>query len=112
MNIDKLEAGFDADKLIAEKAMGWKYDAGYWVDAKGGIRSLLYDFNPSTDIACAWEVVEKLDLFRRYFLVKEADNEWSIQDYDYDPGVFAVAETVPLVICKAALKMAGCENDS
>lgn len=104
MDIDNMPAGCTLDKLVAEKVMGWREEDGYYYDVKGGIRSLLYDFNPSVDIASAWEVVEKLDLFRKYYLTHDSIDEWSIYLHDYDMEWFAGGPTAPVAICRAALR--------
>lgn len=55
----------------------------------------------STDIAAAWEVVEKLDLFATHGLYKQ-DNKWCIDSYYFETGV-AETETAAHAICLAAL---------
>jgi len=68
----KLELGPELDRLVAEKVMGWKRTTegappgcAYWKDDDGFVRANetpggSLNWNPSTDIAAAWEVVEKL----------------------------------------------------
>lgn len=56
----------------------------------------------STDIAAAWEVVEVVDCFS---LNIERCEVWSVHFCDGSPeGICGTAETLPLAICKAALK--------
>src|ERR1700730_7244688 len=88
MNVDELEPGCELDASIAEKVMGWSIAVDYdyhppqinWCE-RGEFRALvncpqqlkvLPTWSPSTDIAAAWLVVEKLreggfgfDLFDR-----------------------------------------------
>lgn len=62
MNIDTLESGFELDRLIAEKVMGYHYREivdGYIGHGKLGILKSS-DFTPSTSIADAWKAVEHL----------------------------------------------------
>ena len=68
----KLEPGPELDRLMAEKVMGWKRTTegappgcAYWKDDDGFVRANetpggSLNWNPSTDIAAAWQVVEKL----------------------------------------------------
>ena len=67
--IRQMEAGRELDRLVAQKVMGWVWYDGagtagpsYWMDTSGefGEFAHLAEFEPSTDIAAAWEVVEKL----------------------------------------------------
>lgn len=78
--IDELQAGPELDALIAERVMGWvkvEWDGVYYwrdpaiddshtgrvADSRSSVGDLLEDlkpWSPSTDIAAAWEVVEKL----------------------------------------------------
>ena len=68
----KLEPGPELDRLVAEKAMGWRRTTegapsgcAYWKDDDGFIRATedpggSLNWNPSTDVAAAWEVATKL----------------------------------------------------
>lgn len=78
MNYDELKPGRELDALVAERVMGWKLlpDTAYghseqaamdankmaWFDNNNDYIAgeLDYDHQFSTDIAAAWQVVEKL----------------------------------------------------
>lgn len=98
------------DALVAERVMGIVSNVGvvgWMLDSRGyTVRVPEY----STDIAAAWQVVEKLD-----FTIVKVDEGWMVGKLDinaftndsgvvygciYDPGL---AETAPLAICRAAL---------
>jgi hypothetical protein len=70
---EALKAGRELDALVAERVMGWRpyptpaYD-GYrwpewWEDPQTGNRRL--GWHPSTDIAAAWTVLERLQVLTR-----------------------------------------------
>jgi hypothetical protein len=114
------------NKAIAEKIMGWeafKDDDGTiisWVTEYG---NLFFsddegsEWQPSTDMADAWQVVEKM----------AEDNEWVLNELEHSldhegringfycyfhhleigSGGSVKAETAPLAICLAALKAKG-----
>jgi len=162
MDPDTMPAGPELDVLVAEKVMGWKRGRGWfdsptnalgdrWFDAEGnrlgddhatpeghgGGDSEYPDqvWSPSTDIAAAWEVVEKLN---SSMLRRDARRDTSGR---YDHGCFFhlernalldawaertgrdplkeprppepwhYADTAPLAICRAALKaVASCHD--
>ena len=109
-----MEAGREMDALIAEKVMGWDVHPHrtHYInrDAKNEHPYFVIcgDFEPSTDIAAAWQVVEKMSSRKdwdehpvcivRNYAFKDM---WTVElrDYDFD----ATAETAPLAICRAAL---------
>lgn len=135
-----MDAGRELDQLIAERVMGGFVsdpdalsDTGevwYWLHPKDGVlRGEPYQYKvnpvwdhqwarwePSTDIAAAWVVVEKM---------KEQGNDFYIEGYAhfrprYDVNfkkaisdsfsithMEAQADTLPLAICLAALKALG-----
>ena len=110
-----LPAGRELDALVAEKVFGVPH--GDCFDTYGGKRCVKHDEygGPqcySTDIAAAWEVVEKLIALGYWFDV--AWNGESAQvDLDckvptrmgWDRVVDGLtASTVPLAICRAALR--------
>lgn len=113
-----MDAGREMDALIHEKVMGWPKSPifGVYEYPDGG-----YDFAPpySTDIAAAWPVVEKLerDGFRWSVAVRNPHmSDTKILPYvsfwhygkdepgKLDTHVSAEDDTVPLAICRAALK--------
>lgn len=131
-----LEAGPDLDFVVLTKVMHWKPvyvpadaflrkdSAGqldYWIDEKGTSRPL--GTSPSTDMACAWEVVENLrticsarpsDHTCYNFAIRAAHHSWQASFQDWNPGDFSgygmcsyeYAPTPMLAICRAALCIA------
>lgn len=66
----------------------------------------------STDIAAAWQVVERLltmDPERIQFSIESRYPEWTVNTWcrAEDNNVCVVAETAPLAICRAALRAVG-----
>lgn len=61
----------------------------------------------STDIAAAWEVVEKLDLLSTLLLQKNSSGVWGV--WNEDTGQVHFGDTAPHAICLAALKAVGVE---
>ena len=126
--IREMEAGRELDALVAEKVMGWTmgdYEPGlYYTTRPGGPVAVIsptwtprmpfHRFLPSTDIAAAWEVVERLyDLRWIIGLGSLAQNPrgWRCElcnmwedDFERAPSdIEANADTAPLAICRAAL---------
>lgn len=113
-----MKAGRELDALIAEKVMGGKIGAGFymkWPGENGWKRIANY----STDIVAAWEVVEKLkspfhfDLWRAPYRAKEIS--WSCsfsKSIDARDIVRGDAETAPHAICLAALKAVVTEKEN
>jgi hypothetical protein len=119
--MDTIKAGPDLDALVAEKVMGWKPDPDnfFWL-GKGTTNQRVtssdcFDcgtefpaWTPSTSIADAWEVMEKIcqgkeDTYR-FEIVKQGHLYWvSIWDDGFSDGDVG-ADTAPLAICLAALK--------
>jgi len=121
--IDQLEAGFELNATIAVKVFGWKKVevTGHNFSGFGYFReSRIYDIyelpNYSTDISAAWEVVEKMKEHKgewfalEYYPAEDSwEAGWKYDDYDTGPSwsIFrnhATAKTLPLAICRAALK--------
>lgn len=102
--------------MIAEKIFGRKYKTikgkGNKISLEPGAINNVTDFNPeppyySTDIAAAWDVVEKLKLLERFSLtlrqLSPTNTAWTLSDLrDGEP--IAWSETAPHAICLAALK--------
>lgn len=114
-----LEPGRQLDALVAEKVMGRGWcqlmHENACVDGKPrkcacGATGFPFEHHPpfSTDIAAAWEVVEKLNLLGRYDLRGEAA-AWVLgEDINADEWlVFAEGSSAPHAICIAALKAVG-----
>lgn len=111
--IDALPAGRELDALVAERVMGWTRsprDYGsrlVWVTHPENIVRFWKgrrSFQPSTDIAAAWEVLEK----HQFSLIRIPDG-WVAGRFDFNSPAwdFAfgdAAPTAPLAICRAALK--------
>jgi hypothetical protein len=84
-------AGRELDALVAEKVMGWNFQRSAF----------------STDIASAWEVVEKLQALEYTFINLLWDGQgWDIEmgQDGHDISCDTYADTFPLAICLAALK--------
>ena len=108
------------DKLVAEKVMGWHWvpfdksdpdrfihlsdPDGMWLDAENKFHH--NDFLPSLNISQAWEVVESQRIWS-VTIENLPDHPREIVCRFYKPFTgfhfFAVAETAPLAICRAAL---------
>ena len=114
--IRKLEAGRVLDSIVAMQVMGWKQSpAGNypWQLAPPEAESMApvkLCPNYSTDIAAAWEVVEKV-LEDDSLGLSIYDTQLSFHRRDWivhfirEKGMWAgsEAETLPLAICRAAL---------
>lgn len=118
MNADEMEAGRELDALVAEKVMEWMWYDGrgtggpsYWQDKDGEYSWCAY-WNPSTEIADAWEVVEALrdKGFIVNILIDSPENSTLVSCSLHKPDLYEtmiveqIAETAPLAICRAALK--------
>ncbi len=101
----------EIDRQIAEKVMGWWIDDilghYYWEsnDSDCFTVRLFRDWQPSTNIAHAFEVVEKLHLVADFFLTYHAvDNLWEVDFTTDDGDHLAEAGTPSMAICLAALE--------
>jgi hypothetical protein len=74
------------------------------------------EWSPSTDIAAAWTIVDQMQLLDEHMLYKGSDSLWHVAERydeygDDTPSMIgsrvtiAVADTAPLAICLAALKV-------
>jgi hypothetical protein len=117
----ELKAGPELDTLVAEKVMGWQrfrlaqlpYGPEFWggddPDAEG---PFVHAWKPSTDIAAAWQVVERFRDKRRHlageiFIIPyEGIYRCHLNDAD-GMRTTADADTAPLAICRAALAALG-----
>lgn len=104
-----MKAGRELDALIAEKVMGliaYKVQLVAppprvrTIDELQRVGSPLPHY--SADIAAAWEVVEKADLWSLYGSIGDGPYRACIQFEDRE-GLMT-ADTAPLAICLAALK--------
>jgi len=128
-----LEAGPELDALVAEKVMGWHRAAcSNWTERRSGQPWLDVDslsaanpfWSPSTDIAAAWEVVEKVRGWKpkvrgntcACFAIDapavtgglEKPAVWAAGWHDYAGweragSLEATADTAPLAICRVSL---------
>ena len=115
-NYDEMPAGREMDALVAEKVMGWRMMRGHWVPPEAAPETNILacptsTYRYSTDIAAAWEVVEKVNLLEPYGDTLWKDQRgWVFGVHDVDGAGYAyedvtvIADTAPLAICRAALK--------
>lgn len=127
MRIDEMPAGRECDALIAEKVMGYTlsdlsllaYPKYKLFDIESGEFSGYVKEVPhySTDIAAALPIAEKLKIS----LICSEDGWYAVVTEDVvhtcnrEPNVakevhgkyWALADTIPLAICRAALKALG-----
>ena len=110
----------EIDRLVAEKVMDWvqgEYAKDKWYYKKNGqihgMAKFVKDWNPSTNIADAWQVAEKLMKNGLFFnVLKWIDGDFVARFENHKVSVKAEAETAPLAICLAALKSVGVEVDN
>ena len=120
--IEQMPADPETDRLVAELVMGWHWGqaedgVATWTRTDSGIAWAVAEptFSPSTDIADAWMVVEKMKESDWLFAVGNratGEDHWYCE-YDLmrdavnrEPGEdapFVTASTAPLAICRAAL---------
>ena len=127
---ESMKAGPELDKLVAEKVMGWvltqdgpgegaweddySADYGRWMPSDSpGAGPHAWETVPSysTNIAAAWEVVEKVsELSDGHFTLMKFTTHYRAGfqtpvPYDSDDRFehWSVADTAPLAICRAAL---------
>lgn len=120
------EPGRALDALVAERVMGWVGGGKYWIDPSNPaemygagftIGNTDYDippFKPSTDIAAAWLVVERLSEQGRVLLVKADGNRKYSGALRYTVTINGIdgrfdSNSAPHAICLAALKALGIE---
>lgn len=133
--MDRTKAGRQLDELVAERVMGWKRGRtfgngnGEWIiDGKGyDYHHISWEVTPkySTDIAAAWEVLEKVASENWLISIERAVNLGKITGISsglgWKPSFFASAQwplkrdrregcvinapTAPLAICRMSLKI-------
>lgn len=119
MKIDEMPAGREMDKAISQYVFGNKEfvcrhsdDDYHVVNEQNGLIAYLYVPHYSINIAAAWEVVEKMEMW----VVPAHDSQgdragWNACPYgDYSKYGATNANTAPLAICRAALKALGVEE--
>lgn len=133
----KLEPGPELDRLVAERVMGWKRrveeappGCAYWDDDKGHLRAFedpggnldrWYDpWRPSTDIAVAWEVLNRLLANDFTYNIgapcpyrRGEDKDWQIIVWNAEGEVVADvrAPNICLLICRAVLLALGVDDE-
>ena len=108
MNYDEMLAGPEMDMAIG-RLMGYDYREYTKLPGNFAVYGCPFacdaeDFTPSTNIAHAWEVVQKVTGDRRVdaFELSWDDLGWVVATMDWTYWVRA--DTAPLAICRAALK--------
>lgn len=117
-----VQAGRDLDALVAEKVMGWRWSGRYLVPP-ADVETSFWDgscnrdgvprFLPrySTDISAAWGVVEKLRDEVAFLDILPAADHYIVKIQSAHGTDYVTAETAPLAICLAALKVKGVDVD-
>lgn len=94
------------DVLIATQVMGWAYHPHntHYVrpDGKNIYFVICGEFEPSSDIAAAWQVVEKVMSDWQWLELFRTASRWKV-NFTGNESDYAIAETVPLAICRASL---------
>jgi hypothetical protein len=119
--VEKMEASWQLDRLIAEQVMQWKSNGSHSYHFQRGLKMPIYQtekgdvqltrFLPSASIADAWMVVEKMKERGFGIIVEWLDGDDRVRVViakgDSCNGEIAEAQAMsaPLAICKAALKM-------
>ena len=107
----KLEAGNETDNLIATKIMGWhKWKTGQWLDARGVVCSNENHFKPSQNLQSAFMMIRNMRRRGYGFCLniearkhKAIDKGWIWASFtSSNKGCYAA--TIPMAICRAALK--------
>lgn len=116
-----MNPGIDLDVLVLEKVMGWSREGGaltrYWHDETGASCQFI---SPSTDIECAFRVLEGNAWTQRRRLSSAAGNDYQICRAYPQTDRYLVAymtptggkqgpegDSVPHAICLAALEAFG-----
>jgi hypothetical protein len=108
----ELEARRELDALVAERVMGWRLventglAGGRFWQGHGGSFGDFPEHSPpafSTDIASAWEVVERMRQRGLLVGVYTADDGSCWQAATSADATLFSAPTAPLAICRAAI---------
>ena len=115
-----MNAGRELDALVAEHVMGWSLNSNNFGHVPRGwppeMTPLDTNYDPvdvpaySTDIAAAWEVVEKMNAedIRLELYSPYGDPHWACQFWmEGELVAGAGVDTAPHAICLAALKAVG-----
>lgn len=102
------------DKLVAEKIMGWpngRHPNADYIEA--GATGKAWAFEPSTNIADAFQVAKHLSEMRAIYLRLEQMQvlgDWCAAFVPQSEAiVYQMREDAPMAICLAALKAVGIE---
>ena len=90
-DIDTMEAGAEMDAMVQKLVMGWKLHNIQW--------------HPSSFIADAWEVVEKMRAMGWHAVLRGDSDLWTAIFDDGRRPLEAVANSAPLAVCRAALSI-------
>ena len=113
-NVDTMPAGREMDALVAERVMGWYRVGAMWCKGANSFAAQAEEvagcpkiWTPSTDIAAAWEVVEKLREKAWVSVTSGKTGNPCYCEVDVVGGEIwhVTADTAPLAICRAALKL-------
>lgn len=88
----------EINEAVARR-LGWSQDHGIWERNNDPFRAALPDY--CTDIKAAWEIVPKLEKFVLHYQT----DRWVCTFKNGDDVESIVADTAPMVICKAFLKL-------
>lgn len=102
-DIRAMSAGRELDAEIATRIMGWRPFKDEWNDGfhcPDQWRDW-QEFQPSTNIADSWAVVEKIAKDRK--ITVSSDETAFLWHCRITGEIFVRAETAPLSICRAAL---------
>ncbi|WP_199614694.1 BC1872 family protein [Paenibacillus alkalitolerans] len=104
-----MKPGRELNTLIAEKVMGWKiqsYDdlpdvtpEPDWV-SENVVFCSMSEWEPSTDISAAWEVLEKSRKSGEVSMWTDKNGKWACE---IGYWIYDDCDNVPEAICKAAL---------
>ena len=104
----------ERDALVAERVMGWsRVHGNEWLNSAGKL--MIRPGRFSTDIAAAWQVVERMH--KNYWVASvsnplpddnEGEGDWVSASFFDGMGIFdARMDTAPAAICLAALRACG-----
>ena len=114
-----MKPGPELDRIIAEKVMGWTVcveplicqgcNTDTMLDGNGKVWHRGDVWSPSTNIAHAFEVVEKVRLLDfPCSLQRNIKGEWFVEEYCGEVcSILSRADSAPHAICLAALKAVG-----
>jgi len=107
-----MDAGRELDALVAEKVLGiaiTKDEHGYWPPPRPGKNFSSQQIPEySYSISAAWEVFESikgLNVISR----DEDEGSWIVGSFETGKEILAKADSAPVAICLAALRVKGIE---